>query len=315
MKKPATINGCLFQGLEPQETSAKMREAGFNLVRVAIFLKKESYKPVIDNYLDDGFSVQINLNWQPTTTPSAFPEPEDYPLMIERAFEFFEHYKHYREQIPLICFENEWDNLNYHTNDISYYLDALRIITAIAHLYRFKIADAGITSTAIKRWMYTQLPTADAAAWKQRHWIGENNANFETVIDMVEYYISRIAEIRTDYLNIHWYTEGISYNDFTAAAGTYMARCNKTKVITNEFGMLDTHDEAVWEETIKEVAAVNGQATTFAIAYSGEDIPDRAIRLTDTMLTWLADKPKTIWERIYDYIVKFIRGFIRRHLN
>lgn len=290
--KTVTRYGCLFQRLNVDEAEAKMKKAGFDLVRAAIYLSDTSEKESIDQYLADGYSVQLNLNWNKTRIPTNFPTPKDYPKAKEMITKFFEKYKQYKSQIPLICFGNEWDNLNYHSNSIAYYLESLRLATRAAHQYGFKVADAGITSTAIQRWMYSQLSGPEAALWKKNYWVGETSDNYKPLLEKVEFYISKIKHIPVDYVNVHWYNKEKSSNGFPKAAGTFLKRCGKSEIITNEFGIL-INDFNVWQKTVEEVSSFKTddgeKVTRFAIAYSGVGNDDKAIELTDEMLKELAD--------------------------
>lgn len=296
--KRITRYGCMFLGISLEQEKAKMREAGFDFVRVPLVLSKTTSKDSIDSFLRDGFSVQINLNWNPTNTPSDFPKPEDYPAIIELAKEFFERYKRYKDQIPLIVMGNEWDNLHYHTNSIIYYLNGLKLATQVAHSYDFKVADAGISSTTLERWMYSQLSGAEALLWKKDHWVAETKPSYDPLIKRVEYYISKIKDIPIDYLNVHWYNKEKATGDFPKAAGTYLKRCEKTEIITNEFGVKKTTDFNVWQKTVDEVSTFktdNGKKVTkFALAYSGQGNDDKAIELTDEMLKELANPENNI---------------------
>lgn len=300
LKAPATEitrYGCLFQNVSTEQAKAKMLEAGFDFVRVPLVLSKTTSKDSIDSFLNDGFSVQINLNWNPTNTPSDFPKPEDYPEIIDRAKEFLEYYQQYQDQIPFIVMGNEWDNINYHTNSIIYYLNGLKVITHVAHTYGFKVADAGISSTSLERWMYSQLSGAEALLWKKDHWVGENKPNYNPLIKRIEYYISQIKNIPIDYLNVHWYNKEKATHDFPKAAGTYLKRCEKTEIVTNEFGVKKTTDFDVWDKTVDEVSTFKTddgkKVTKYALAYSGQGEDGKAIELTDEMLKELAN-PATI---------------------
>jgi hypothetical protein len=288
-----TRYGCLFQNLSTEESEEKMQTAGFDFVRVPLVLTETTSKNSIDKFLSDGFSVQINLNWQPTRTPSDFPKPEDYPKAIELATEFFEKHKSYKDQIPLICLGNEWDNINYHSNSIIYYLNGLKLIVDLAHTYNFKVSDAGISSTSLERWMYSQLSGPEALLWKKDHWVGETNPNYQPLIKRIEFYINQIKKIPIDYLNVHWYNKEKATNDFPKAAGTYLKRCEKTEIITNEFGVKKTTDFDTWQKTVDEVSTFQtdegDKITKFALAFSGTGQEDKAINLTDDKLKLLAN--------------------------
>ena len=289
-----TRYGCLFQNAKPLIAEQKMTEAGFDLVRVPVFLSEEFSKQGIDNYLTNGFSVQINLNWNKTQVPSDFPTPSDYPEARKMAKKFFDHYRPYKDQIPLLCLGNEWDNLSYHSNSIIYYVYGLRLIVDLAHEFGFKVADAGITSTSTKRWMYSQLSGAEALLWKKNYWVAEDRADYQPLMQRIQFYIDHIQSVPIDYLNMHWYNIDHTANGFPKAAGTYLKQCGKTEIITNEFG-IKTPELGLWKSTVKEVSSYqtdDGDKTTrFALAYSAQvNRPDNAIRLTDPMLAELANK-------------------------
>jgi len=289
-----TRYGCLFQGLTPQQSIEKIQAADFNLIRFTLFLSQNNTLRVLDQYLSAGFFIQLNTGWMPTTHPTPFPTEIDFAVIKQKVIALFEKYKNspYKDRILFLVIGNEWDNLNYHNNSIDYYLAELKFLTTIAHQYNYKVADAGITSTALQRWMYSQLTGQDAIQWKRDYFVGEKLPNYLPLLKQVEYYISKIKEIPIDYLNVHWYNAVKCSNGYPGAAGTYLERCGKTEVITNEFGQ-KIPSLPVWKQTVKEVSTFNTLAgpktTKYALAYSGVGDAGKAIELTDEMLKELAN--------------------------
>ena len=102
--------------------------AGVKLVRNQLILSKKTSSSWIDQYIQDGYKVQINLNWSATAMG-----PVDYPTDLdevkERAEEFFQYYAPYVNSIPVVVVENEWDNPIFHNGDISDYMAELAAIT------------------------------------------------------------------------------------------------------------------------------------------------------------------------------------------
>lgn len=288
-----TRYGCMFFQVPRAEAEERMKTAGFNMVRLTVFLKLTNINLNIDKYLAAGFSVALNVDWQPTNVPTTFPSPEEIPILRKRAVELFKKYAQYKDQIPFITVGNEWDNLRYYTNSIDLYLNQLRVVTKLAHKYGFKVADAAISSTALQRWMYSQLSGQEAKQWKMNYFVGNNMPNYEPLLEKVEHYISKIKNIPIDYLNVHWYNIVKCSNGFSKAANTYLTKCNKQALLTNEFG-IKTSNLNLWKQTVNEVSSYpipGGDIvpTQYAVAFSGQGGVNRAIELTDSMLKLLAN--------------------------
>ena len=178
--------------------------------------------------------------------------------------------------------ENEWDNIHYHSGTIEDYLNELSVITAVAHAYGFKVADAGITSTSLRRWMYSQLTGDAQEQWKATYYVGLNN-NYTTLLKAVNAYTEGIKRISIDFTNVHWYNLVSCGAGFESATQTYMKACGKTAVVCNEFG-IRTNSTELFRETVDEI---RGKAY-YALAYSGASSSSgKAITLTDEMLAML----------------------------
>jgi hypothetical protein len=290
-----TRYGCLFQDVTAEDANRMMWDAGFNLTRVPIFLSKTSASvDKVMKHVQQHMNVQINLDWKAGTYPVPFPT--DLRELIKRILQVLEGFDNspYRDQVPFMCIENEWDNLKYHRSTVDYYIRELEAVTFLCHRHGVKVGDAGLTSTSLRRWMYSQLSGREAEVWKRIYYVGEKKDNYQALLDRVELYISLIGDVPIDYLNVHWYNIEGCFNGFAKAAGTYLARCGKSEIITNEFGIRRQSFD-MWEKTVKEVAsyqtAEGMKPTRYAIAYSGIDEPEKAVRLTPDMLKLLADPP------------------------
>lgn len=263
-----------------EETICKAHQ--IKLIRVAVFFSQTTVSQTMNQHLSKGFNVQVNLNWKPTGSPVEFPT--DTSIIRTKMHEFFQYYAPYVAQIPIVVIENEWDNEQYHNNDLSYYFAELKIAVQEGHKFGFKIADAGITSTAIRRWTYSKLTPTDQIWWKQNYFVGPTMTNYQPLIDKVNRYASNIRTIGIDYLNFHWYEEdNTCHGKLDIATTFYKTACGKSVLINNEFG-LKTKTISQWNCLLSNL---NSAGIVIGVAYSGIDAPDLAITLTDDMLNTL----------------------------
>ncbi len=256
----------------------KMKIAGVKLVRNQLILSQKISGSYIDQYIKDGYNVQINLNWaQPTSGPIAYPT--DLTKVKQRAEQFFQYYAPNVKSIPVVVVENEWDNTGFHKGNISDYIAELSAITTIGHKYGFKIADAGLTSTNLRRWTYSTLSGAAATTWATNYFVGPRLDTYATVIQTVNNYAALINTVPIDYLNVHWYNVDACYNGFKTASQAYLKACNKKLIMTNEFG-IQTNSTALFNSTVDELRGV----ASYSISYSNNNSGGDAISLTDQMI-------------------------------
>src|SRR6478735_2020816 len=270
-----TIFGVLNAEKSVAESETIMRESGVNVQRVAMFFSTTYFSKSADQYIKDGFNVQINFNYKPTTGPVAWCT--DTAFIRKQAKLFFAYYKPYIKQIPLVAVENEWDNVLYHTGNIDDYLRELAIVVDEGHKAGFKVTDAAITSNALQRWNYSQLSTNCANWWKAHYFVGLQN-DYTNYINSINYYASKVKSIPIDYINFHWYNNTACSNGLSSALYNWLTATGKSVSTTNEWGVKDT---ALWSCTVAEVIGVN---PAHAIAYSGVNDPNNAALLTADML-------------------------------
>ena len=277
-----------YAGETPQqlidETQERMNEAGVNLTRVQISLSEGPVNKAIDAYLEDGNDVQILVNWDDAKNGKRdFPTDKEINSLKSRAEAFFQYYAPYKDQIPFVAIENEWDWQVMHGSNLQDYLDELAIITNIGHQYGFKIADGGITSTSLKRWTYSQLTGEEQQEWLDKYWVGLESGykyyDYNDLMNIVNTYIAGVKNINLDYSNVHWYNESECGNGFATAAAAFLTACNKNVVVCNEF-YISTNSLYLFSSTVDEIRSY----AKYAVAYSGNDKDELAIRLTDAML-------------------------------
>ena len=250
-----TAFGVLLAGKDVGTTESTMTINGIDLVRANVTYSTNTFNRNIDTYLNDGYNVAINFNYQPTPTP--MPWPKDTVMIRQKAESFFSYYKKWRSQIPVVACENEWDYAAYHTGPIQDYLNELSIVVQVGHKYGFKVTDAGITDGKLRMFYqgYTNIDT----------------------------FLNGIKKIPEDYCNFHWYvshqTQSFNLRD---VVNYYLQATGKSKSMTNEFG-LKTNSITLW---IKEVNALKS-FVYYGVAYSGTNGANLAITLSSTMLLML----------------------------
>lgn len=276
---PPNNNTTTFGMMQAQDvlsqTEASMKYAGIKIVRAVVYFSNTTSSSVVDKYLSDGFKVQINFNWKPTGSPVPFPS--DTAMIASKADAFFKHYLPYKNQIPFVSVENEWDNPNYHTGNIQDYLNELAIAIRIGHKYGFKIADAGITGTALTRWTYSKLSGDSATWWKGHYFVGLNN-DYNGFVSMVNTYLAGISKLALDFINFHWYNNNGCFGGPSIALYHIIKASKNFAIVSNEWGVMDAK---YWTCTIGEIKKIK---PVYAVVYSGVNSPGNAIRLSDDQL-------------------------------
>ena len=258
------------------ETEALLKSSNINLVRAIVFYRDNYYSKSVDTYLADGYNVQINFNYAPTDDPVDFPT--DTAFIRAQAEKFFAYYKPHINKIPVVAVENEWDNLNYHSNNINFYITELKIVTEVGHKYGFKIADAGFTGAGLQRWTYSKLSGDSAKDWLSKFFVAPGRSDYPVFLAEINTYAAAVKSIPIDYINWHWYGKTGCWNGLQTALSYYLKATGKTNHITNEFG---AHDSQYWNCTVAEVQKA---APPIAIAYSGQSLDSKAVELDLSML-------------------------------
>jgi hypothetical protein len=281
--KQPVLFGVLQQQSTVDDDIAMLQRTGLKCIRTQIYFAYNSSNNTIDQYLQKGYQVQINFNYKPTAT--ATPYPTDTAFIRKQARAFFTYYKKWIKQIPVVVCENEWDNKDYHGYDIAPYLVELSIVVDEGHKQGFLIADAGFTSGNLKRWIYSQLTGIEQAQWKEKYTVVINSPEnpFDSMLNQAKIFLNGIKTIPIDYINVHWYNTSLCFNGLPKAAQLYLKACNKTAIISNEFG-IKVSDTTLLKNTINELRSAG---IKMGIAYSGIDAANLAVRLNDDQLKLL----------------------------
>lgn len=293
IENTATTWGLMQEKLPSQTTEQQAQQAlslihaaGINLVRVPLFIQQMgTHRDLIDIYLKAGLNVQINWDWSNTSTPVPFPT--DTASIRQKAEEFFQYYLPYKNQIPVVVVENEWDNAKYHKGTVKQCLTELAILVEVGHKYGFKVADAGFTGNSLGRWYWSQLAGDAARDWISHYYVGKDDPNYNLLLQAVAEYSEGIKNIPIDYLNVHWYNIIHCYGGFPEAAKAWLKLCGKDSLMNNEFGMrLTTKADAFTIESLlfETVQEMKDAGIKLAIAYSGINDAAKAVQLTEDML-------------------------------
>lgn len=271
------------------ENESLLRSVNLKTIRLPFFFgQTTTNEKTIDKYLADGFNVAINFNF--LSTESAVPFPADSTMIRSKAEYFFNKYAPKKNQIPFVTIENEWDNIRYHLGGtanllvaVPTYLNELSICTEVGHKYGFKIADAGITSTSLRRWMYSVLTGDEQTKWANQYFTAHTRDDYNTLVNTVNQYCLGAVNIPFDFSNTHWYNDSTVNGGFDLASKTFAMACSKQSIyrVNNEFGVKNT---AVWSDTVKEIAG----NVAYGIAYSGQNKINEAVLLSPEMLNLLS---------------------------
>jgi hypothetical protein len=275
-----TTFGLIEENSTDAQTKADMKTASVNIIRLTIFLSETTVNKTIDQYLSQGYNVQISISWfTGTNTNRGFPSPKDTSAVRSKANAFFKYYADRKNKISFVSIENEWDHeVQTGGANLQDYINELSIITSVGHKYGFKVADGGITYASLQRWTYSQLTGTAQEKWKQQYYVGLNN-DYDAFLNMVNTYIAAAKKIDFDYSNVHWYNTLMCNNGFGTASKTFMLACNKKTSACNEFG-IKTNSLTLFTQTVAEITG----NVLYAVAYSGTNQQDKAIKLTNAML-------------------------------
>lgn len=271
------------QSADDNEVTKKLlRDTCVKCVRLATYFSDSKVtSSVIDDYLKEGYHVQVNFNYKSTTKTVEYPTND--AIIRSKAEAFFSYYLKYIHLIPVVVVENEWDNKNYHSGTIAQYLNELNIVTEVGHKYGFLIASAGMTGSGLGRWIYSKLTGDEATWWKANYFVGLKN-NYDLMVKYADEFCAGVRSIDIDFANTHWYNKDKCAGGYSQALKIYMDACGKTRAINNEFGIKVTSSNinalALFAATIAEMKL---SGIEIGVLYSGDGLKNNAIRITDEM--------------------------------
>jgi hypothetical protein len=254
-------------------------------VRDAIVLRTFNGRSgLTDKYIDNGFKILLNLNYDDQDIVKGTKEPHAFPTdMIKYKQLVNEVFDNYKPEIAVI--ENEPFNDNHYKGPIENYLTELSTAVDICKKRGIKVADGGLNPQRVCILVYQDYVKKgmqkQADDFAKRALIDKNlriargkgsadgKAKLEETRTMVEAY----KTIDLDYVTLHWYEPLKDNSDPSVSApgvlqevADYLRSATGKKVITNEFGQ--NNEKASLVRSMVDALRVAG--FLYAIDFSGE---------------------------------------------
>lgn len=271
--------GILIAEESPTQINLDLEDTTIVIIRAPVFLSSNISSPVANAHIFNGFNVCLNLNYK-SNAAGANAYPSDMVAYKSLVRQCLEYYADFKDQISFVTCENEYDSPLYHTDEPVVYADLFANFLDVVAEYDdgFKVSEAGITSTSVRRWMYSRLTGDDAIWWRAHYFTGLSN-NYDGFIKSINDALDMLKTLNYNFANLHWYNDYNCPGSFKLAAETYAEASGRGKAITNEFG-IKTASMDLWQATLKEIK----DNARFAVAYSGVNAQGKAIKLTQQML-------------------------------
>jgi hypothetical protein len=270
--------------LDDRVTVAHKLNVGY--VRDAIVLKNFNGKSnVVDEYLDNGFKVLLNLNYDQQDhfdngdkKPRPFPtDMKEYKKLLNNVLDV------YHPEIAVI--ENEPFNDNHYKGPIENYFTELSTAIEVCHKRGIKVADGGLNPQRVRILVYQnyvnngqQKKADDFAAraltdFDLRIAQGKANKDPESKLDETREMVERYATMDLDYVNIHWYEpikddidQSVTSDGVLQEVADYLRAATGHPVITNEFGQ----DNEIPTLVSSQVDAFTTAGFKYAVDFSGK---------------------------------------------
>lgn len=261
---------------------------GVDYVRQSIILKDFNGQSfVMDKYLDNGFKVVLNLNYDHIQNtrgeriPKLFPsDMAEYRSLLNKVFD------KYTPEIAVI--ENEPLNDNHYNDAVENYIRELRTAVDVCNQRGVKIADGGAFSAStccvlVYRDYYLRGMQDAANDFARRAKMtdrlisaAKEQGDEELIakVEEAEKMIEADAALNLDFVNIHWYEPLSDESGQSASArgvlqevADYFRRATGKRIITNEYGQFNDNPLL----TASMVDAFRSANFKYAIFYSGTD--------------------------------------------
>lgn len=256
----------------PARANIMRRQLYDTIVRAHILMQEyNGFSQVMKTYADSNFRVLLNINgsYKNADTPMPWEDPSYAALMVDSILDDY--------SPELVVIDNEEDNKFYHTGADSEYIAILDTCIDVVHAHGKKIANAGLTWTALRAWMYHRYQTTFrpemAFAWKQAYLVPQGltttSSLFNTQWQRADYFLNQYAGMAgLDYVNVHIY---INNNDTLNAQLFNQIKAEiegvtGKPIITNEFGL--TGNSVTYAKAMF-MGAKRGHYT-YAVFYSGD---------------------------------------------
>jgi hypothetical protein len=275
---PVTKFGVLANNVEGQDRITVARELNVAYVRDAIVMESYDGKaPMLDKYQANGYKILLNINYNASQKPNAFPmDMVLYKSILENIL------SKYRPEVAVI--ENEPANDGYYSGPIEDYFTELRTAIDVCHARGIKIADGALHTGMVMILVYQDYVTRGLQAQADNFAIralssnylraaqGKGSIEMNAKLEKCKKMISAYKAMGLDFVNIHWY-EPLNENSSLSVAtpgvvkevADYLRRKIGKQVLTNEFGQTNQIPTLVSSQVVQFTLA----NLAYAIDFSG----------------------------------------------
>jgi hypothetical protein len=271
--------GALISAKNNDDKITVSQKMGVGYVRNSILL--DSYRgkaPMVDNYLDAGFKLLLNLN-----NKSASNGPNPYPTdMTKYKNSLANVVDDYHPEVAVI--ENEPINESYYTGPIENYITQLKSAIEVCHARGIKVADGGLHIGMVSILVYQDYLSRgmqkEADDFANRALTsaylktaeGKGTTDLTVKLDKTRKQVEAFATMALDYVNFHWYQPtSKNIDDNKASSGVikeiadYLRRATGKEVLCNEFGQYNQSTSLI-SSMVSELELAN---LSYAVVYSG----------------------------------------------
>jgi hypothetical protein len=273
----STKFGSLVNGVDGDTRITVSQKFGVGYVRDAVILDSYNGKaPLVDDYMNSGFKVLMNLNYT-SRKPSAYPtDMAKYKSLLQKVL------NDYTPEVAVI--ENEPINEGYYKGPVTDYINEIKTAVDVCHSYGVKVSDGGLHTGMvcilvyqdyINRGMQKEATSFSNRALTSQYLKaaqGKGTSDINVKLDKTKQQIDAFKNIALDYVNFHWYQPTtLSPNDNTASQGVvkeiadYLRRATGKQVLCNEFGQYNQSSALI----TSMVDQLKLAGLTYGIVFSG----------------------------------------------
>lgn len=269
--------GSLVHGVDGNTRIAVSQKMGVSYVRDAIMLDSYNGKaPLIDDYMNSGFKVLLNLNYSSGKLTAYPTDMVKYKSLLQKVL------NDYKPEVAVI--ENEPINESYYKGPITDYINEVKTAVDVCHSYGVKVSDGGLHTGMVSILVYQDYINrgmqkeansfADRALTSQylKAAQGKGTSDINTKLDKTKQQIDAFKNFALDFVNFHWYQPtSLSPNDNTASQGVvkeiadYLRRATGKQVLCNEFGQYNESSALI----TSMVDQLKLAGLTYGVVFSG----------------------------------------------
>ncbi len=171
----------------------------------------------------------------------------------------------FQKMPEIVVIENEANNALYYSGSASQYIKQLTAALNFFHSRGIKVADAGMTSGAIKYLLLQTMSRTERLSFQQRMGGGIGGDKTARSAAFADSVLNAMRTMNIDYVNFHWYQNTTDTQDLESAVNYIRSKTGKT-VITNETGQSDSNNPQVTTAMISKYKALS---IPYVLWYSG----------------------------------------------